>query len=67
MLRVRAVALLLTVTESLPLRVLMVSKLEIAVPSTMPVVEALMVRLLLELLVLRVSAPAPASRLERAE
>ena len=41
----RAVALLLTVTESLPSRVLMVSKFEMAVPSTVPVAEALMVRL----------------------
>ena len=56
----RAVALLLTVTESLPSRVLMVSKLEIAVPSMLPVAEALMVRLLLEELVIRVSAPSPA-------
>jgi hypothetical protein len=61
-LRVRAVALLLTVMESSPARVLIVSKLEIAVPSTVPTAEALMVRLLLEALVLRVSEPAPALR-----
>ena len=65
MLRVRAVALLLTVTESLPSRVLIVSKLEMFVPSTMPAAEALMVRLLPELLVLRVSVPDPALREER--
>jgi len=59
---VRGVVLLLTVMESLPSRVLIVSKLEIAVPSTVPAAEALMTRLLLEALVLRVSEPAPALR-----
>lgn len=64
-LRVRAVELLLTVMESSPSSVLMDSKLEIAVPSTLPVEAALMVSELLEVLRLRVSAPAPALREER--
>ena len=52
-------------TESSPARVLIVSKFEVAVPSTLPAAEALMVRLLPEALVLRVSAPAPALREDR--
>ena len=63
--RVRAVPLLLTVTESSPARVLIVSKFEIAVPSTVPAAEAFTTRLLAEALVLRVSDPAPAFRVLR--